>query len=282
VLLSKDTFWEWVNMEATISDPQLKFYTLWDLDSPTQELRKANAALSRVDQTRRQLFADISHELRTPLTMIRGEAQVALRGSKKSPAEYKEALQRIHDQAQQLGHLVDDLLFIARTDGGAPHLKQEAVALHTLVGQVCLEAEVLTDPRNIHIHFQTNVKSAMVASDPGRLRQPFVILLENAIRYSKPAGRITVDISPALAGVAVSVIDSGIGIAPDELERAFERFYRGGNGATANPEGSGLGLPVAKAIVDAHSGTIKIASKLNEGTTVTVTLPVARKLQAVA
>jgi two-component system, OmpR family, sensor kinase len=84
-------------MEATISDPQLKFYTLWDLDSPTQELRKANTALSRVDQTRRQLFADISHELRTPLTMIRGEAQVALRGSKKSPAEYKEALQRIHD-----------------------------------------------------------------------------------------------------------------------------------------------------------------------------------------
>jgi signal transduction histidine kinase len=247
------------------------------------ELRKTNAALSRVDQTRRQLFADISHELRTPLTMIRGEAQVALRGSKKSPAEYKEALQRIHDQAQQLGRLVDDLLFIARTDGGAPHLKRETVALHTLVGQVCLEAEVLADPRNIHIHFQTNVKSAMVTGDPGRLRQLFVILLENAIRYSKPAGRITVDISPALAGVAVSVIDSGIGIAPDELERVFERFYRGGNGAaTANPEGSGLGLPVAKAIIDAHSGTVKIASKLNKGTTVTVTLPVARKLQAVA
>jgi two-component system, OmpR family, sensor kinase len=113
----------------------------------------------------------------------------------------------------------------------------------------------------------------MVRGDPARLRQLFLVLLDNAVRYSKSDGAVKVEIGSSGGEVTVRVSDHGIGIPPEELERIFERFRRGGNAAAMNEEGLGLGLPVAKAIVEAHKGRIEMASRLGEGTTVTVALP---------
>lgn len=248
----------------------------------TEQLRLANEAISRVDQTRRQFFADISHELRTPLTVIRGESQFALRGADKTPEAYKDALRRILDQSEQLTRLVDDLLFIARSDAGSTRLERKAVALDKLIGQVCADAQTLAHPKAITIEFRAEVAEAVISGDQGRLRQLFLILLDNAIRYSKPTSPVTVLMNPSPRGVSVQVHDTGIGIPPEELDQVFDRFYRGDNAAAQHADGLGLGLPVAKAIVEAHSGEIFVDSQLDRGTTITVILPTTHKLRVAA
>ncbi len=250
------------------------------VDETSQELRAANERLRGADQIRRQFFADISHELRTPLTVILGESQFALRGANKPAQDYKDALQRVSTQAQQLSRLVDDLLFIARAEAGAARLKRERVALDRLVGEVCADAQVLADGKAIRIAFHPSGHGPTVHGDPGRLRQLFLILLENAVHYSKPESQVDVTLSPAPNSIVARVADSGVGIAPDEQDSVFERFYRGDQAADMNAQGSGLGLPVAKAIIEAHDGEIDFDSEPDNGTTFAVTLPKAPNLHA--
>ncbi len=239
----------------------------------TEELRRANKSLRKVDETRRGFFADISHELRTPLTIIRGEGEIALRGANKRVAEYKRSIERIVEQAKHLSVLVNDLLFIARQGAGAARLHLQPIDLGNLVEKVCGDAKVIAHQKAVDIAFASEAEHEMVRGDPARLRQLFLVLLDNAVRYSKSKGAVKVDIGRVNGEVRVRVTDRGIGIAPEELEGIFERFRRGGNAASMNDEGLGLGLPVAKAIVEAHKGRIEMASRLGEGTTVTVALP---------
>ena len=239
----------------------------------TEELRQANQSLRKVDETRRAFFADISHELRTPLTVIRGEGEIALRGKNKPVAEYKNSISRIVEQAKHLSVLVNDLLFIARQGAGAARLNLQTIDLGNLLEKVCGDAKVLAHPKSVAITYANGSPQDFVHGDPARLRQLFMVLLDNAVRYSNSKGEVKVDVASTAGEVRVRVSDSGIGIAPEELEGIFERFRRGGNAAELNEEGLGLGLPVAKAIVEAHKGRIEMDSRLGEGTTVTVALP---------
>ena len=243
------------------------------VDETGRELLVANDRLMRADQIRRQFFADISHELRTPLTVILSASQFTLRGADKSPQEYKDILQHVTTQAQHLSRLVDDLLFIARSEAGAAKLKREPVALAKLVGEVCADAQALADSKAIRIAFSASDDEAKVSGDPGRLRQLFLILLDNAVHYSNADSLIEVALNATSQGILVRVADSGVGIAANDLENVFERFYRGDQAADMNTKGSGLGLPVAKAIVEAHDGDITIESQPAHGTKVSVTLP---------
>ncbi len=239
----------------------------------TEELRQANQSLRKVDETRRAFFADISHELRTPLTVIRGEGEIALRGKNKPIAEYKNSIARIVEQAKHLSVLVYDLLFIARQGAGAARLNLQTIDLGNLLEKVCGDAKVIAHPKSVRITYSNGTAQELVYGDPARLRQLFMVLLDNAVRYSNSKGEVKVAIASAGGEVRVSVADRGIGIAPEELEGIFERFRRGGNASEHNEEGLGLGLPVAKAIVEAHKGRIQMDSRLGEGTTVTVALP---------
>ncbi len=250
--------------------------------SRTAELRDANAALEKADQVRRRFFADISHELRTPLTIIRGEAEIGLRGHDKAVEDYKGSLQRVLEQAEHTARLVDDLLFVARQNAGETRMTRQAVALQEIAESVCSDAEVLAEKRGVRVTLRQDVAEAVVSGDPGRLRQLFLILIDNAIRYSEARGEVSLYMGAAPKGVVVRVTDRGIGIAPDELEQIFERFYRGDNAGEHHAEGTGLGLPVAKAIADAHGGELVMESQLGEGTTASVVLPTVRKLRAVA
>ncbi len=187
--------------------------------------------------------------------------------------EYKHSIARIVEQAKHLSLLVNDLLFIARQGAGAARLNLQTVDLGDLIEKVCGDAKVIAHPKAVDISYSDGSSEDFVRGDPARLRQLFMVLLDNAVRYSKTKGKVEVDIERAGDELRVSVSDRGIGIAPEELEGVFERFRRGGNANTHNEEGLGLGLPVAKAIVEAHKGRIEMDSRLGEGTTVTVALP---------
>ena len=243
----------------------------------TEELRQANESLRKIDETRRAFFADISHELRTPLTIIRGEGEISLRGKNKRVVEYKSSIARIVEQAKHLSLLVNDLLFIARQGAGAARMNLQTIDLGSLIEKVCGDAKVIAHSKAVDISYSNGSAAEFVRGDPARLRQLFLVLLDNAVRYSKSKGEVKVDIARDEGEVRVRVSDRGIGIAPEELEGLFERFRRGGNASEHNEEGLGLGLPVAKAIVEAHKGRIEMDSRLGEGTIVTVALPAAPK-----
>lgn len=266
------------NMAADLQDHQKALQDARDnLESivaeRTEELRQANESLRKIDETRRAFFADISHELRTPLTVIRGEGEIALRGRNKRVAEYKHSIDRIVEQAKHLSVLVGDLLFIARQGAGAAKLKIRPMDLTELVEGVVGDAKVIAMNKDVGVEFADDAPHETIEGDPARLRQLLLILLDNAVRYSKPKGKVAVDLTRKEGSVSIKITDTGVGIPEEDLETIFERFRRAGNAAEVNDEGLGLGLPVARAIVQAHGGHIEIQSTVGEGTTVLVSLP---------
>lgn len=251
------------------------------VDERTRALKSSNDMLALVDENRRKLLADISHEFRTPLTVIRGEAEIAMRGKAKTKAEYLESLQRIIEQSDQATRLVDDLLFIARADAGEPRLKVRPVSVGTLLGPVCKDFGAKAKKNKVTLTQSFNDENSIVMGDPGRLRQVFAILVDNALQYSEPGGTVEVSLERTDQDVIVTVRDDGIGLTKDEARQAFQRFYRGGQ-AQGHARGTGLGLPVAKAIVEAHKGNITLEGESGKGAVATVVLPAEDKLKAVA
>jgi len=251
------------------------------VEERTRALKSSNDMLAMVDENRRKLLADISHEFRTPLTVIRGEAEIVMRGKAKTPAEYHETLERIMEQADQTTRLVDDLLFIARADAGEPRLKVRPLSIVSLLDSVCADFTATAEQQEISIEQKLADEAAVVMGDDGRLRQVFSILIDNALRYSKAGGKVEVRLKRQAQEIVVTVRDSGIGLTNDEARQAFQRFYRGRQ-AQGHARGTGLGLPVAKAIVEAHKGRITLEGKTGEGALATVALPAEDKLKAVA
>jgi signal transduction histidine kinase len=251
------------------------------VEERTRALQSTNQKLAELDAKRRKLLADISHEFRTPLTVMRGEAEIALRGEDKTNESYKEAFQRIMEQADHTTRLVDDLLFIARADAGEPRLKVRTVSLVETLQAVCTSFSARAAQQNMEIEQTYRDAQVMVMGDPGRLRQVFGILIDNALRYSRPGGKVEVGLTVADGEARATVRDHGIGLTEEEAAQAFERFYRGAS-AEEHARGTGLGLPVAKAIVQAHQGRISLEGKVDEGALATVVLPAKDHLRIVA
>lgn len=245
----------------------------------TRELADALGSLRQADGQRRRLFADISHELRTPTTAIRGEAEITLRGVDKPAAEYKEALARIVATARQLGHVIDDLLAMARSDIDALSLVREVVDMDELAHAVLDQAAALAAQREIVLGPPPpRTGQHLVSGDPLRLRQLLMVLLDNAMRYSPAGGEVQLrlDARTGEGGrrqLGVSVQDRGIGIPADELDRVFDRHFRGLAARQHSPDGSGLGLSIARLLAQAHGGTLELRSAAGEGTCASLTLP---------
>lgn len=250
----------------------------------TAELKQTLEELEKVDQQRRHLLADISHEIRTPLTLIRGEADIALRGSDKAVADYKDALTLVRDQAIQTTRLVKDLLFIAKAEAGKPRLSKNIVSIETVASDAVKDFRSALQHKSIDLIEHYEPDTLWVEADAGRLRQVFAILLDNAIRHSNYGGKVTIrtdqhpDTNDSSHPTAViTITDQGAGIASEELQQVFTRFYRGQDAARYG-EGSGLGLPVAKAIIEAHQGQIMLRSTEGEGTVAEVRIPLITEL----
>ncbi len=253
-----------------ISETNVKLEAV--VEERTRALTKSNEQLAAIDDQRRQLLADISHEFRTPLTVIQGEAEIALRGKVKNREAYRDALQRILEQSRQTTRLVDDLLFIARADVGEPRLNPGEADIVELLESVCEDFSAKAQAKEIVIKRDFPDTGPELFADGGRLRQVFGILLDNAVKYSEDKGEVTVALQLEADAVRVTVSDRGIGLSEDELRHVFVRYYRSKR-AQKHESGTGLGLPVAKAIVEAHDGEITLEARQGGGIVATVILP---------
>jgi two-component system, OmpR family, sensor kinase len=240
----------------------------------TAELTQANQRLTDINRLRVLFLTDISHELRTPLTVLRGEAEIALRGEPKSQQSYREAIELILRKGEEMSRLVDDLLFLARTETDTIRFAKQRTVLREILESTLHEAEILTRQKEIAIDAILPQDEILVEADPQRLKQALMVLIVNAIQHSDRGSRITIDASASEASATVRVEDRGHGISREDLPYVFDRFYRGRNLDSAKRHaGSGLGLSIAKWIVEKHHhGTLTLDSDAN-GTVVTLSLP---------
>ncbi|MEM7098686.1 MAG: ATP-binding protein [Pseudomonadota bacterium] len=246
----------------------------------TQELSHTLGQLRMADATRRRFLADISHELRTPLTLIQGEAEMVMRGADRSAEDYREALTRVRDQAIQTTRLVKDLLLIARAEEGNLHMERRSLDLTALLQDACADFRSALLKKNLVLHPELPGEPIRTMGDPDRLRQVFAIALDNAIRYSDTDEEISMSLTDGDGHAKIKIRDRGAKLNQDESNKAFERFFRGDEAAQKS-DGSGLGLPVAKAIVEAHHGKIELNPE-SDGVTLIVHLPIQQVVEEVA
>jgi heavy metal sensor kinase len=217
--------------------------------------------------------ADASHELRSPLGAMRAAIEVALQRPRK-PEEYRRVLASLGEQCERLTTLINALLLLARADAGELEIERQPIDLAAIASEVVEMFEPLAEERGVRLTAEVP-GPVSIQGDPSRIRQLVTNLVDNAIRFSEPGGSVTVrveafDAAGRLSWVALSVIDTGVGIPADHLPHIFERFYR--VDAARAPGGCGLGLSICRWIVEAHGGYIHVRSAPGEGTSFTVTL----------
>jgi signal transduction histidine kinase len=236
------------------------------LNEMMQRLEKSFSAL-------RTFTADASHELNTPLAVLRADVERAM-----SPIvtddERMVALEEALREIRRMTDLVDSLLTLARADEGRLDLHREPVELGALVHDVYETAQLLAEEAGLSVKL-TTLEPTTVMGDEGRLRQLFLNLVTNAIKYTPKGGRVELSLSRRLDGIAFAVRDTGVGISAADLPHIFERFWRADRSRSraSAQSGFGLGLPIGSWIAHAHGGTLTAASKLGKGSTFTVTLP---------
>lgn len=252
------------------------------LDGADDELARLtvtlNAMLGRLENyfgALRRFTADASHELKTPLAVLRADVERAMDGDVAS-SERLEALEEALQETTRMADLVEQLLTLARADEGRFDVHREPVALEPLVRDVFETASILGEAAGLTVSL-TMSEPATVMGDPARLRQLFLNLLTNAIKYTPNSGEVEVRLRRAGDVVTFSVRDSGIGIAAADLPYIFDRFWRADRVRSRIGErgGFGLGLAICQWIAQAHGGTLTAASRLTRGSTFTVTLPLA-------
>lgn len=239
----------------------------------TRELRESNRRLVLLDQQRVRFLAEASHQLRTPLTVLRGEAEVTLRNRSAGAGELRDSLQLVAEQASDMGRLVEDLLALARSDSQATELQLESVPLAGLVEELVRDAHLLGEGRSVELRVAADAAGVELSTDPNRLRQALMALLDNALKYSDAEAPVRVEIARAGEAVEIRIADRGIGIAAEDLPFVFEPFYRGRSLRHVGIAGSGLGLPIARRIIARLGGMLELDSVEDEGTTVRVRLP---------
>lgn len=261
------------------------------VDESTDELARLaltlNAMIGRLETSfaaLRRFTADASHELKTPLTVLRANVERAVRSAADAPDHY-EALEEALQEVSRMSSLVDSLLTLARFDEGRFDLHREPVRLEPLVREVFETATILGGAAGLDLRLEA-CEPALVLGDPTRLRQLFLNLAINAIKYTPKGGSVAIALRRSEDHVAFSVRDTGIGIAAADLPYIFDRFWRAdrarsrrvpsgtAEGGTAVEKGGfGLGLAISQWITQAHGGTIEVKSRLTRGTTFVVTLP---------
>jgi two-component system phosphate regulon sensor histidine kinase PhoR len=230
--------------------------------------------LTRVADMRRDFVANVSHELKTPLAAIRGYAETLRDGALDEPPTARRFTDRILSQCRRLQELLDDLLILSRLEGMDAALDREPVDL----GAVARRAVELLTPaareKRVEIELQEEEVQA-VQGDAGNLERLLLNLLDNAIKYNRPDGRITVRVGRCDGEALLEVTDTGIGIPAESIPRIFERFYRVDKGRAREEGGTGLGLAIVKHIAQAHGGQVDVESRMGRGSTFRVRLPLA-------
>lgn len=227
--------------------------------------------LEKAFQAQRDFLSDASHELRTPVSVIKTATDVTLR-RERSIEEYREALEIVKASAERMGGLIDRLLRLSRLDAEQAGPKKERVRLKEILETTLKAIHPLAEERGIKIVME-KMEDLSVEGDREQLSELFLSIIDNAIKYNREKGSMNISLISSKNWVVVKVADSGIGIAPDALDKVFDRFYRADMSRSEIP-GTGLGLPIAKGIAESHGGRIEVESEVDKGTTFSIYIPV--------
>jgi two-component system, OmpR family, sensor kinase len=233
-------------------------------------LNSTFARLEAAFAQQQQFTSDAAHELRTPVSVMLTQAQTALNRERTAP-EYRETVEACQRAAQRMRRLIESLLALARLDAGQEPMKRLDFDLSKTTRDCVELVRPLADERSVKI--LCDLPPLEYIGDAERLAQVITNLLTNAIQYNRPDGEVRVKLESQSGMTTLTVSDTGQGVSAEDLSRVFERFYRADKARSTG--GNGLGLAIAKAIVETHGGTIEVASKENSGTTFTVRLPIA-------
>lgn len=233
-------------------------------------LESLYSQLQEAVEAQKRFVADASHELRTPLTIVRGNVELLRKMGDANPEERQGALADIQAEAERMSRMVDDLLMMARADAGArPELV--SMPLGQLVREVCHRAESLPREAEFITDLPIALDRLQVWADKDSLGRALMILIDNAFKYT-PTGRVTVRAGRQGDGIAIQVLDTGIGIPAEDLPHIFDRFYR--SDPARSRGGTGLGLAIARWVAEAHGGRLSVESELGRGSTFTLWLPI--------
>jgi heavy metal sensor kinase len=239
----------------------------------TQLAGSFNRVLDRLGSalsTQRRFMADASHEIRTPVSIMRTAADVTLSQPRRDESEYREALVAIAQQTTRLTRLVDDMLVLARADGGGYPMVMTSVDLAAVVNECVRELGARAEDKGITVH--TSLEPLTLTGDEALLRRMLSNLVGNALAYTAKGGSVDISLAKADGRLTLSVADTGPGIPPEDRERVFERFVRLDPARAAG--GAGLGLAIARWVAEAHGGTVRVVSSGSDGTVFAASLPV--------
>ena len=231
-----------------------------------------NGMLDRIQSSFIQLSqfsSNIAHELRTPINNLRGMTEIALI-KEKSPHEYRSMLESCMSEYHDLSKLIENLLFIARSDHGEIRLKKVLIDAQEEIVHICDYYQAVADEKQILL---SCIGHAKIEVEPVLFKRAISNLLSNALRYTSLNGKIIIEIQSMQRFVQIAIYDTGIGISHEHLLNIFDRFYRVDPSRSVNSGGAGLGLAIVKSIIDLHNGTIKIDSNINAGTSVYIKFP---------
>jgi heavy metal sensor kinase len=262
-------------------------------DEISRLIETFNEMISRLDQSFRQIkqfTSDASHELKTPLTILKGEVEVTLR-KERSSQEYQQTLKSNLEEINRMSQIVEDLLLLSKADTGEIRLNKEDINLTEILNDVVAQIDLLARSKGLHLSKSNHHQDIYILGDVLRIRELLMNLIENGIKYTEEGGSIHISLQkeavpPVLnlsewegrekgKFVKIIVSDTGIGIAKEDQERIFNRFFRVDKARSREQGGSGLGLSICKWIVEAHQGEIEVESELGKGSSFTVKLPLS-------
>ncbi|MBV8830756.1 MAG: PAS domain-containing protein [Acidobacteriaceae bacterium] len=230
--------------------------------------------IQRQEQVRKDFVADVSHELRTPLTAIRGYAETLLDGALDDAEHSRQFLQVIQSHAIRLNNIASDLLVLSELDSDlAPAVDPQKIAIPEVIRSAVETVSQAASERAVTVD-ATGAQSCWVIGYRHRLEQVVINLLDNAVKFNRPEGKVSIDCEPLPdSQVRISVADTGLGIPIEDTKRIFERFYRVDKARSRPAGGTGLGLPIVKEVLSRMGGTITVESQLGRGSRFTVVLP---------
>lgn len=229
--------------------------------------------LRRLENIRREFVANVSHELRTPLTSIKGFVETLLGGASKDPAAAERFLKIVSEETDRLGRLVEDILTLGEIEQGAAAMVKENIDLSSLLPKILEQYASRIQEKKLAVEDRIFDKPIYFSGDKDRVQQILINLIDNAIKFNKPGGKIILSAEQGANGVTITVEDTGVGIPEEAAERIFERFYRVDKARSKELGGTGLGLAIVKHIMEAHGGRITCRSTVGQGSSFSLFFP---------
>ena len=244
------------------------------IDSATNELRASNEQLRGLDTAKDEFVSMASHQLRTPLTSVKGYLSMVLEGDAgKITKLQKQFLREALTSSERMVHLINDFLNVSRVQTGKFMIDRHSVDMTKVVRQEVRALETTAESRDMRLRVDVPPKPVVMAVDEGKIRQVIMNFIDNALYYSKPNTDIRVTLRVFPSEIKLEVTDHGIGVPPSQQAQLFTKFFRADNAKTQRPDGTGVGLYLAKMVIDGHGGKLLFSSKEGVGSTFGFTLP---------